>query len=362
MLLTNNVKTKTKRTFIGGAFLMPTEHPVIASRFLNRIKIELDKLEKNGYQIDLQHFNDKNTIKVEKEKNVFEIEFKSNYPFDRRVINGFKYLDSNPSFTLEQNIEQYRKKKILVYCHPRKVDQPPNHFLLDFFRLKLQEQNLQPNDYQFYTIDTQDNGTQNIKEDGFGEDFLNANLNEFDMVFLPDCGGKWFEVQQKKPFSPDEMIELLRNVLTIVKPGGKLLASKFTVGGLRESLREAFPGTTLMEESRYNTEWIEIPKELKTRMPPTITPSTMMPQTMMPPTITPSTMMPQTITPPKNDLVFSNYDNKTKHATFCDVAGKCFIISAAAIALGAKAMGYYGGKTRKKRKNNKKRFKSLKNK
>lgn len=59
--------------------------------------------------------------------------------------------------------------------------------------------------------------------------FAGMNQEEFDMIFLPDCGGAWYQDQTsgwKTGNGEESLVKLLRAPLSMLKPGGYLYFSK----------------------------------------------------------------------------------------------------------------------------------------
>jgi hypothetical protein len=75
------------------------------------------------------------------------------------------------------------KKHVLVYCHPKKIKEPTDHFLYDEI-IELSEPGA-----KIETVDI--SGLPNHKEDAFSASFISQHQDEYDLVFLPDCAGMW---------------------------------------------------------------------------------------------------------------------------------------------------------------------------
>jgi len=172
------------------------------------------------------------TFTVSKADKTYIISIPELYPFKPPSINGIngKSLIDNyePRVTIYQLIEKYNdilkleepKPKILIYCHPRPAD--------DHWQKEIMTQIVAKYDDDKYdeatkiTIDTLPGGT--ITADGFSDSFINNNPF-FDYVFLPDCGGVWFEYQRDNKQA--ELSELILKLTTLLKPGGVLVLGKF---------------------------------------------------------------------------------------------------------------------------------------
>ena len=73
------------------------------------------------------------------------------------------------------------------------------------------------------TIDVFEGGR--IWYDGFSDYFLESALEFYDTVFIPDCGGNWYTLQDVD-INPKEFISLIEKIKIIVKPTGSLWISK----------------------------------------------------------------------------------------------------------------------------------------
>ena len=60
--------------------------------------------------------------------------------------------------------------------------------------------------------------------------YIKSNLEFYDAIFLPDCGGAWFEAQRGDNSQEDiceDLFALLIPSLMMLKPGGYLYVGKF---------------------------------------------------------------------------------------------------------------------------------------
>jgi hypothetical protein len=196
-----------------------------------RIFAEIKKLEEKGYDVDLSQIDSKKIIVSDANNNRLYVEINDGYPF--KPIKVFLVNQQvNPGITIEKYISELPKSSntnVLVYCHPYKYDSSENkHFLSDVIEQVILESRL--SEPSIYTLDIQ--REPNILADGFSEDFLGyfSNSNPtFDLVFMFDCSGPWSHYQgfnKENLEDKDKIIELINNVLRIVKSGGKLIISK----------------------------------------------------------------------------------------------------------------------------------------
>lgn len=155
---------------------------------------------------------------------------------------------------------QPANQNILVYSHPKPILKPKDHFMYDIFDKVVKDSGSEIKNYNIYTLDIRDN--PHILTDGFAPEFINKYVSEppFDYVFMPDCGGPWYRLQDPdfKGFSP--IIELIDLVLKIVKPGGKLVIGKFIKPGLFEAVLAYFPTSKSLKFDNFNDAILEIIK------------------------------------------------------------------------------------------------------
>jgi len=133
--------------------------------------------------------------------------------------------------------------KVLILCHNEKVTgsfntmELNNHWwgspLLEnnpktFFGHIFQNYNVKDKKGApiFKTVDNS-KYTQNdadYKEDVFDDKFINAHLNEYEVIMVPDCGGNWFEYDQQKKY--EDLLDLCLNLTKMLTPGGIITFSK----------------------------------------------------------------------------------------------------------------------------------------
>jgi hypothetical protein len=118
-------------------------------------------------------------------------------------------------------VEEHSEKIMLIYCHHRKYKD--GHFMKELFDEIGQEYNITT----YLTLDNSSSRFNNadIKADGFSDNFIVQNEEKYEVVYLPDCGGKWWEYQEKKRYK--DLLELIQKVKKLVRPGGALFLGKF---------------------------------------------------------------------------------------------------------------------------------------
>ena len=163
----------------------------------------------------------------------FTILFPINYPLSEPeiFINNEKVSIFN--WTHTTNIIDYfntPNKKVLILCHNKIVlgtFEPLtlyNHWYGNnyIFRDLFLEYNLDgiPS---FDTVDIAPGGT--YQADAFSDEFINNNINKYDLIMVPDCGGMWYSLQEDKNY--DKLIEICNKLIKMLKPQGIILFSKF---------------------------------------------------------------------------------------------------------------------------------------
>jgi len=122
---------------------------------------------------------------------------------------------------------------VLVFCHPRKATQSTEwHWnaecfveTIDIYCMNTFSVPYDPQIHNviFETIDVRSGG--DIVDDGFSRSFCEAHRGQYDIVYLPDCGGQWYLTQQHHQYK--EFVDLLENVILLIKENGVIWASKF---------------------------------------------------------------------------------------------------------------------------------------
>jgi SAM-dependent methyltransferase len=248
------IKLKTQ-IMIGGSNLTNEDIELIYNKFnsmtAGRIIGEIRFLEKNNnYSVDLSQINlNKILVSDVNNGNTLHVEITDGYPF-----NPIKFFSVNRPIDVGKKIlnyvnelPKYSNKNVLVYCHPYKYEKSGDnkHWLSESIEKTISDFQLdKPN---IYTIDIK--GEPNILADGFGEEFINyfsTPKPTFDIVYLFDCDGLWAEYQgfnENKIINNEKIIELINNVLKIVKSGGKLIISKILTDELYELILSSIPNS-----------------------------------------------------------------------------------------------------------------------
>lgn len=145
-----------------------------------------------------------------------------------------------------------KQSKILIFCHTKNVtgdiENISNHWLSGLITELGKKLNIIGTPI-IHTVDTNNTAIEKptFNEDGFSDKFINEHIKEYDLVFIPDCGGEWYTLQNKyqnikrddgsnfiKLLSCEEincnlskLIDIILNTVKLVKPGGLILFSKF---------------------------------------------------------------------------------------------------------------------------------------
>lgn len=131
--------------------------------------------------------------------------------------------------------------KILVFCHPKKIETPRDHFAYDFMMSYV------PEEYKesviFETVDIV--GTPDYKTDAFSKSFASEHMMEYDLLFLLDCGGEWLHIQSYENMYVDRINYRDRIVYitsNMLKPGGYIVMGKFMDGMDSDLLHDMIRG------------------------------------------------------------------------------------------------------------------------
>jgi SAM-dependent methyltransferase len=142
---------------------------------------------------------------------------------------------------------------MLIYCHNRIVDltrADTNHWQGPIFKQILTERGIDPREIKVDTIDRLPGGT--IVADGFSKSFIDLHENEFDMVILPDCGGKWYEFQKEhNDENFQSLLSLMIELLRLVKPGGVIMFGKILHEDWFNTLKDVFINASISQYSLY---------------------------------------------------------------------------------------------------------------
>jgi hypothetical protein len=125
---------------------------------------------------------------------------------------------------------------LLILCHPKNIpirdNKIENHWYADIindicdnFEMKINE---------VTTVDIKEGGT--LKLDCFTKGFYLYNMNSFDFVIAPDCGGNWFHYQEAD--NRDGFKTLVKGIVLTAKENGLILIDKFTADGYRDFTKE----------------------------------------------------------------------------------------------------------------------------
>ena len=112
----------------------------------------------------------------------------------------------------------------------------------------------------YQTVDVVPGGT--FTEDGFSDEFVAKHAQEYDIVFLPDCGGEWFHAQNvsnniESQTIANTLCRLMCQAAKTVKNGGRLLAGKFLRSDARERVvltLNSVPGMVAQEYVNSNSD------------------------------------------------------------------------------------------------------------
>ncbi len=222
------LKYKTKylhlKNIVGGGFLNP--------QIENRVQIEIKRLKDLDLFDDFNYDKENNRITFIRKSDgcIIRIVLSQNYPFDKPIITYNNKNLNIDSWVIGKKLELLitdvpdnleKKNQILIMCHPRKLE-THGHWLLDSDIKPLIEKERIDN-YEFITGDIISGG--DIQDDLFSDGFINQNIENFNAVIMPDCGGFWYTLQESKEC--DKLYKIIKKVMNIVKKNGVLFISKF---------------------------------------------------------------------------------------------------------------------------------------
>ncbi len=227
-----------------------------------RLNMEIKKLIDEGFNVRIDDIKEKVLYITEPDNSVtHKINISDNYPFEGIILNGVQQ-NNNPSLLIVNILNQIKPsdQNILVYSHPKPILEPKDHFMYGIFEEVVKDSGSDIKNYNLYTLDI--SGSPHIKADGFSPEFINKYSSNppFDFVFMPDCGGPWYRLQDRDFQGFEPLIKLIESVLQIVKSGGKLVISKFIRPGLFEAVLEYFPTSKPLKFNDYNDLILEIKK------------------------------------------------------------------------------------------------------
>lgn len=227
-----------------------------------RINFEIKKLIDERYKIGFDDIRDKVLYVTEPNDAVtHKINISDNYPFEGIILNGIKQNNCPSEFIISiLTLIRPTNQNILVYSHHKPILVPKDHFMYGVFEEVVKDSGFDIKNYNVYTLDIK--GNPHILADGFAPEFINKYASEptFDFVFMPDCGGLWYTLQEHDFNGFGPIIGLIESVLKIVKTGGKLVISKFIRPGLFEAVLTHFPTSKPLKFNNFNDVILEIVK------------------------------------------------------------------------------------------------------
>lgn len=240
----------------------------IPEKIQRRLEKEIEQL-KQLFGTIIEHSFDYKQIIVTTPKNNFILDIPDNYPFVKPVVtlNGavlttLEWTAATKLINIVSSYEKYDKYNVIVFCHPKLIKKNDDHFLYPFFEKMIAKDGHNINTTWLQTIDILPGGS--TQADGFNPDFIKKHQNEYDIVFVPDCGGLWFEYQKDKEVQ--KIFDLTDNLLRLIKPGGKLYLSKFLYPEIQQSAIDNFKGKLIQHQYEYaknkysNANFVEIIK------------------------------------------------------------------------------------------------------
>ncbi|MBI2711450.1 MAG: hypothetical protein HYX41_01115 [Bdellovibrio sp.] len=214
-------------TKAGESYTCPqsTEKRGLHPRMKKRVERELEKLKANGFIVSHINEDTLQEFTLSKKDRVFQVYLPEAYPHIGPIVNRMQYTRWSPQEQLLEVIERefpVGKSLMMVYCHPKPVllNDPHSHFQVDLFNQYLKSRQIHPT--HTVSLDMAEGGT--FVGDGFDPEFVYQNRGLYEVVFLPDCGGKWYTLQNER--DTHGLVELIKTVARIVKPHGHLMLGK----------------------------------------------------------------------------------------------------------------------------------------
>ncbi len=213
-----------------------------------RLNQEVKKLEESGYTVTFDNLDEDESDSLDEEygfsfihkisadngTGIVDIYISPKWPSDSPKILEKDGLYDPPNYNEKIAIVDVVKgyfvfkslPKILVFCHPERlgVDEEPC-YATPAIKGYLQSIGKKEEDVVIKTVDIDKEGDSDFIANGFSTKFINAHKGEFDMVWVPDCDGPWYNMQTRGQF--DEFIGLIDDISMLVKPGGLLFCWKF---------------------------------------------------------------------------------------------------------------------------------------
>ncbi len=215
---------------------------------IRRLNIEIGKFESLGYIVELGE-RDLNIIYVTHPSSGIrnKIKITEAFPQQKRIINN-KLVDIPAIVFLadyfSSNIKMIPREQsnILVYCHGKPILKPSDHHAYYSIEKAIRESGIE--DPHIYTLDIVEN--PDLLEDGFDDEFLTRYSSNplFDIVFMPDCSGPWWELQTSKFRGFEPLLQIIDKILSIIRPNGKLIISKLVKAGLYEAIMTHYTGNS----------------------------------------------------------------------------------------------------------------------
>ncbi len=122
----------------------------------------------------------------------------------------------------------------------------------------LERSMIKPESAKFNTVDI--SGSPDYIIDGFSSEFISQHQNEFDIVMLPDCAGRWWDIIKLDDDTEKSILlfSLIESIMSIVKPGGRLYLSKLVFS--ERVLKELIINLQQFNVKRIGKDLIEIIK------------------------------------------------------------------------------------------------------
>ena len=115
----------------------------------------------------------------------------------------------------------------LILCHPKQCYVKDKIICNHYFGNILSETSLDFTGFIFKTIDLKNSydDCPSYIDDCFSDNFINNHLHEYDLLIAPDCGGKWYTLQESHNLK--EFGILINSLIKLLKENSIIILDKF---------------------------------------------------------------------------------------------------------------------------------------
>lgn len=149
--------------------------------------------------------------------------------------------------------------KALILCHPKNLENDlSGHFLGELFK-QIQQSYFPDVLFEYHTIDILDIRdkrlgnlhTAHFTDDVWSDKFIKEHKNEYDIVFMPDCGGSWYKDVLENISFKENIEDIINKTMMLVSDNGILYLSKFFEPH-KNYIEETYKNATLKKYDAYD--------------------------------------------------------------------------------------------------------------